>query len=149
VWLWCASCFFTAAMPRRTHHKKHHHASGAANGTSAGAGAGAGAGGKKAQATPERPIEEQVLRDIYALYKNPSALTAQCGSVGIEEMSRHVGTELLHPSKKITVMLIGNHSAGKSSFINWCDGGGVGVCGAGSFCPHRASPCVPQVHGAT
>ena len=26
---------------------------------------------------------------------------------------------MLAPRKKVTVMIIGNHSAGKSSFINW------------------------------
>lgn len=37
-------------------------------------------------------------------------------------MSPHpdlLGEKLLAPRKKITVMLMGNHSAGKSSFINW------------------------------
>ena len=34
-------------------------------------------------------------------------------------MAREIGIHLLAPRKKITVMLIGNHSAGKSSFINW------------------------------
>jgi hypothetical protein len=31
----------------------------------------------------------------------------------------NLGFKLLAPRKKITIMLIGNHSAGKSSFINW------------------------------
>ena len=26
----------------------------------------------------------------------------------------------LVPRKRVNVMLIGNHSAGKSSFVNWC-----------------------------
>ena len=30
-----------------------------------------------------------------------------------------IGKSLLAPREKITVLLIGNHSAGKSSFINW------------------------------
>jgi hypothetical protein len=34
-------------------------------------------------------------------------------------LAEPLGIKLLAPRKKITVMLIGNHSAGKSSFINW------------------------------
>ncbi|XP_076364102.1 uncharacterized protein LOC143253710 isoform X2 [Tachypleus tridentatus] len=34
-------------------------------------------------------------------------------------IAKSVGLNLLAPRKKINVMLIGNHSAGKSSFINW------------------------------
>ncbi|XP_053471794.1 uncharacterized protein LOC128602175 isoform X3 [Ictalurus furcatus] len=39
--------------------------------------------------------------------------------VGLIDIAQSVGVTLLPPRKKITVMLIGNHSAGKSSFINW------------------------------
>lgn len=38
---------------------------------------------------------------------------------GLVRLGEEVGLSLLAPRKKITVMLIGNHSAGKSSFINW------------------------------
>lgn len=34
-------------------------------------------------------------------------------------MGSAVDLTILPPRKKITVLLIGNHSAGKSSFINW------------------------------
>ena len=30
-----------------------------------------------------------------------------------------MGVRMLMPREKITVLLVGNHSAGKSSFINW------------------------------
>ena len=30
-----------------------------------------------------------------------------------------MGEEVLHPRTKVTVMIIGNHSSGKSSFVNW------------------------------
>uniref|UniRef100_A0A8C1RME9 Si:ch211-11k18.4 n=1 Tax=Cyprinus carpio TaxID=7962 RepID=A0A8C1RME9_CYPCA len=40
-------------------------------------------------------------------------------SVGLITIAQSVGVTLLPPRKKITVMLIGNHSAGKSSFVNW------------------------------
>ena len=38
---------------------------------------------------------------------------------GLVKAAGELGLELLAPRKKITVLLIGNHSAGKSSFINW------------------------------
>ncbi len=34
-----------------------------------------------------------------------------------------VGMDILPPRKKLSVLVIGNHSAGKSSFINWYMGG--------------------------
>ena len=39
----------------------------------------------------------------------------------LESIAANVGLEdtLLHPLTKVSVMIIGNHSAGKSSFINW------------------------------
>ena len=40
-------------------------------------------------------------------------------TVGLIRIAETVGLSLLAPRKKINVMLIGNHSAGKSSFINW------------------------------
>uniref|UniRef100_A0A7N6AWR9 Dynamin N-terminal domain-containing protein n=1 Tax=Anabas testudineus TaxID=64144 RepID=A0A7N6AWR9_ANATE len=40
-------------------------------------------------------------------------------STGLITVAESVGVKLLPPRKKITVMLMGNHSAGKSSFINW------------------------------
>ena len=40
-------------------------------------------------------------------------------SIGLVRVAEEVGLNLLAPRKKITVILIGNHSAGKSSFINW------------------------------
>lgn len=38
---------------------------------------------------------------------------------GLVKTASLVGVPLLPPREKITVLLIGNHSAGKSSFINW------------------------------
>ncbi|WAR02645.1 hypothetical protein MAR_009203, partial [Mya arenaria] len=35
------------------------------------------------------------------------------------KIGESLNLSLLTPRKKITVLLIGNHSAGKSSFINW------------------------------
>jgi len=38
---------------------------------------------------------------------------------GLVDIASSLGLSLLPPRKKITIMLMGNHSAGKSSFINW------------------------------
>lgn len=38
---------------------------------------------------------------------------------GLISIAKGLGLTLLAPRKKINVILIGNHSAGKSSFINW------------------------------
>jgi len=38
---------------------------------------------------------------------------------GLIKIAQHFNLNLLAPRKKIVVLLIGNHSAGKSSFINW------------------------------
>ncbi|XP_029944522.1 uncharacterized protein LOC115386417 [Salarias fasciatus] len=55
--------------------------------------------------------DERILRDCHQLYTDPSS--------GLIAVAESVGVKLLPPRKKITVMLMGNHSAGKSSFINW------------------------------
>lgn len=39
--------------------------------------------------------------------------------LGLITIARGLGLNLLAPRKKITILLLGNHSAGKSSFINW------------------------------
>ncbi|XP_048381421.1 uncharacterized protein LOC125449619 isoform X3 [Stegostoma tigrinum] len=56
-------------------------------------------------------VNENVLRQCRLLYTDASQ-----GLVGI---AKQLGLRLLAPRNKITVMLMGNHSAGKSSFINW------------------------------
>ncbi|XP_034046904.1 uncharacterized protein si:ch211-11k18.4 [Thalassophryne amazonica] len=55
--------------------------------------------------------DERILRDCHQLYTDPDS--------GLIKLAESVGVKLLPPRKKITVMLMGNHSAGKSSFINW------------------------------
>ncbi|CAB1444668.1 unnamed protein product [Pleuronectes platessa] len=55
--------------------------------------------------------DERILRDCHQLYADPDS--------GLIKVAESVGLKLLAPRKKITVMLMGNHSAGKSSFINW------------------------------
>ncbi|OQR96743.1 hypothetical protein ACHHYP_13611 [Achlya hypogyna] len=56
--------------------------------------------------------EEQIMGRVAALYGGSSGLATIAKDVGL-------GSDILTPRKKVTVMIIGNHSAGKSSFINW------------------------------
>ncbi|XP_042242161.1 uncharacterized protein LOC121879567 [Homarus americanus] len=56
-------------------------------------------------------VNEKILKECHNLYTD-----AENGLVAIGES---LGLKLLPPRKKINVMLMGNHSAGKSSFINW------------------------------
>ncbi|XP_063791385.1 uncharacterized protein LOC134945805 [Pseudophryne corroboree] len=56
-------------------------------------------------------VNERILRDCHSLYTDPET--------GLIALASHLGLTFLPPRKKITVMLMGNHSAGKSSFINW------------------------------
>lgn len=54
---------------------------------------------------------EQILAECHQLYTDKEH--------GLVSMGKLVGLQLLAPRKKIIVMLIGNHSAGKSTFVNW------------------------------
>ncbi|XP_041083885.1 uncharacterized protein si:dkey-98f17.5 isoform X2 [Polyodon spathula] len=54
---------------------------------------------------------ERVLRECHTLYTDPEN--------GLIKIANSLGLQLLPPRKKIIVMIMGNHSAGKSSFINW------------------------------
>ena len=56
-------------------------------------------------------VTERILAECHELYTDE-----ENGLLGI---AASLDRELMAPRKKITVMLIGNHSAGKSSFINW------------------------------
>lgn len=56
-------------------------------------------------------VNEKILRDCHNLYTDPKD--------GLVLIARDVGINLLVPRKKVNILLIGNHSAGKSSFINW------------------------------
>ena len=51
------------------------------------------------------------VQECHTLYADPEH--------GLISIAETLGLKLLAPRKKITIMLIGNHSAGKSSFINW------------------------------
>lgn len=72
----------------------------------------------------ERKLAEQLLNHVYWLYTKPAKVAAVTGQVGfgtegLEAIAKEVGLSLIHPRKKVSVMVIGNHSAGKSTFMNW------------------------------
>ncbi|XP_032092583.1 uncharacterized protein LOC116522086 isoform X3 [Thamnophis elegans] len=56
-------------------------------------------------------VTERVLREAHSLY-------VQQGH-GLVSIGERLGLTLLPPRRRVTVMVMGNHSAGKSSFINW------------------------------
>ena len=65
--------------------------------------------------------QDGVLRKVYDLYKHPTTMQ-NCGDKGIVEMAKEVNIVKLCPRNKATVMILGNHSSGKSSFINCSNG---------------------------
>ncbi|EGD72335.1 hypothetical protein PTSG_00356 [Salpingoeca rosetta] len=64
-----------------------------------------------ATGTSHNRINEKIIAHLRELYTQPQT--------GLIDIGRKVGRQLLPPREKITVLLIGNHSAGKSTFINW------------------------------
>ncbi len=52
-----------------------------------------------------------IMKEVHQLY------TAD--KDGIMALGRSVGVSIHAPRRKVNVLIIGNHSAGKSSFINW------------------------------
>ena len=56
-------------------------------------------------------LNERILKECHDFYVDPKN--------GLIKLASELDIALLAPRKKITVLLIGNHSAGKSSFINW------------------------------
>ena len=56
-------------------------------------------------------VNERILKECHQLYMDPEN--------GLVEIASNLDLKLLAPRKKITIMLIGKHLAGKSSFINW------------------------------
>merc|ERR1719411_1720660 len=68
---------------------------------------------RRASVNAERPLtkNEAILKECYQIYTDSEN--------GLVRIASNLDLNLLPPRKKITIMLIGNHSAGKSSFINW------------------------------
>lgn len=74
--------------------------------------------------------QERILKRIHELYEkglNPGGE----GSVGLLQIAHDPLLQVTcwKPRKKVNVMIIGNHSAGKSSFINWYIGESVQTTG--------------------
>jgi len=61
---------------------------------------------------------EKILRSTHELYVGDED-SVDPSPYSLEGMAKTMGMTVLHPLRKVTVMLIGNHSAGKSSFVNW------------------------------
>eukprot|EP00501_MAST-03F_sp_TOSAG23-6_P000739 GSMAST32.ASY1.ANO1.767.1 assembled CDS len=55
-------------------------------------------------------LTEKILGDVKVAYQKEG---------GLEDVAASLGLTKLRPRNKVTVMIIGNHSAGKSSFVNW------------------------------
>uniref|UniRef100_UPI00398F8600 uncharacterized protein isoform X1 n=2 Tax=Pristiophorus japonicus TaxID=55135 RepID=UPI00398F8600 len=55
--------------------------------------------------------DQRILQECHGLYSNRQH--------GLLQIGRSLGLLLLPPRKKINVMIMGNHSSGKSTFINW------------------------------
>ncbi|TYZ69229.1 hypothetical protein PybrP1_006554 [[Pythium] brassicae (nom. inval.)] len=59
-----------------------------------------------------------IMRQVHELYTRADE--------GVVALARSVGVSTIHsPRRKVNVLVIGNHSAGKSSFINWYIGDDV------------------------
>uniref|UniRef100_A0A1B6MD35 Dynamin N-terminal domain-containing protein n=2 Tax=Graphocephala atropunctata TaxID=36148 RepID=A0A1B6MD35_9HEMI len=59
----------------------------------------------------ETSLHERFFRQLSELYNHPKN--------GLISIGLKMDIDVLPPKKKITILLVGNHSAGKSSFINW------------------------------
>ncbi len=66
---------------------------------------------KKQQQMKEEDAARRVMDAIHKLYMDPED--------GICVLARRVGLMIHAPRRKVNVLIVGNHSAGKSSFINW------------------------------
>ena len=71
----------------------------------------------------KQSLSERILREVYALYHDPASMLkrTEYGKMGLCAMSTaaRMTPELIAPRRRCTVLIIGNHSAGKSSFINF------------------------------
>ncbi|XP_015907268.1 uncharacterized protein [Parasteatoda tepidariorum] len=56
-------------------------------------------------------LNERILKECHDFYVDQKN--------GLVKIAAGLDVDLLPPRKKVTVLLLGNHSAGKSSFINW------------------------------
>lgn len=75
-------------------------------------------------------VNERILQEVHVSYltdqgsspsNDPPAVTPAQLKPGepIMDICRKLGISCIAPRRKINVMIVGNHSAGKSSYINW------------------------------
>lgn len=55
--------------------------------------------------------KQYILNELHRIYADPKD--------GLIQLGKKVGLHLFAPRRKVNILLIGNHSSGKSSFINW------------------------------
>jgi hypothetical protein len=73
------------------------------------------------------PQYEQIVNEIEHIYHHPDTgylpftLSKFIFEIlaGLITIAQWLGLSIMAPNKKISILLIGNHSAGKSSLINW------------------------------
>lgn len=56
---------------------------------------------------------------FHSVCRGQTTFTPLTVRAGLISIFKHCHKDLLPPREKITCLLVGNHSAGKSSFINW------------------------------
>lgn len=73
--------------------------------------------------TPEdrNALTARVFGEMWGCYNEPSPKLAQHVSLGLKEISKaaRMTPPLITPRRRATVLILGNHSAGKSSFVNY------------------------------
>ncbi|XP_046904453.1 uncharacterized protein si:dkey-98f17.5 [Hypomesus transpacificus] len=74
-------------------------------------------GGRKPRSVAN-PLESAILTPSERILKECHSLYID-NENGLVKIASGLGVRILPPRKKIIVMIMGNHSAGKSSFINW------------------------------
>ena len=73
--------------------------------------------GESPSQQPPSLSNEKILNELHQMYVDPKD--------GLLAIGRKLGLHLFAPRRKVNVLLIGNHSSGKSSFINWYVGAKV------------------------
>jgi len=69
-------------------------------------------------------IRGKVMNEIQILFSSSIVSRKKISiwiqfNVGLVKIGQMVGEEIPYPRRKVTILVMGNHSAGKSSFINW------------------------------
>ena len=89
----------------------------------------------RARATDSERSQERILKSIHELYERGPSGAGGAGTrgttIGLLDIANDalLRVKCFKPRKKVSAMIIGNHSAGKSSFINWYIGESVQTTG--------------------